>query len=115
MISKEQVSSRKNGTKFDLIKTVVSLKKAQKPGSSTHYESLLQQRQSGKCVVRKRDEGCDSPFDDEGDYDYQKDEEDRDDEIDAISISNFSKRYMSQHNSTTFGQTAVQFEDNETN
>ena len=44
MVSKEKASSRKLGAKFDLIKTVVSLKKAQKAGSSTHYESLLQQR-----------------------------------------------------------------------
>ena len=35
MISREmQASSRKNGSKFDIIKTVASLKKAQKPGSS---------------------------------------------------------------------------------
>jgi len=35
-------------------------------------------------VVRRRDEMCDSPFDDEGEN------------IDLISISNFSKRYMSE-------------------
>lgn len=109
MIGKEQASSRKNGIKFDLIKTVASLKKAQKPGSSTHYESLLQQRQSGKCVVRKRDEGNDSPFDDEGEYDVNKlggvenDGEDVEDDLDAMSISNFSKRYTTSHYSTAFG------------
>lgn len=107
MISKEQASSRKNGIKFDLIKTVISLDKAQKPGSGTHYESLLQQRQSGKCVVRKRDENNDSPFDDEGQYDIQKvlgagaeDEAD----LDGMSISNFSKRYTSRQ-STALGHT----------
>ena len=103
MVSKEQASNRKLGTKFDLIKTVVSLTQAQKPGSSTHYESLLQQRQSGKCVVRKRDEGYDSPFDDEGDFDKNPPLPVADEEMDAISISNFSKRYMSQH-STNLGE-----------
>jgi len=108
MIGKEQASSRKNGIKFDLIKTVASLKKAHRPGSSTHYESLLQQRQSGKCVVRKRDEGNDSPFDDEGEYDVNKlgledgDDDGGDGDLDAMSISNFSKRYTSQY-STAFG------------
>lgn len=43
----------------------------------------MQQRKSGKVVVRRRDEDYDSPFDDEGDY------------MDNVSISNFSKRYMS--------------------
>ena len=38
-------------------------------------------------VVRRRDEMCDSPFDDEGEN------------IDLISISNFSKRYMSEETS----------------
>lgn len=113
MVSKEQASNRKHGTKFDLIKTVVSLKKGQKQGSSTHYESLLKQRQSGKCVVRKRDEGNDSPFDDEGDYDNNPPKADGpDDELDAISISNFSKRYMSQHSTNIGGQTTVKFEHN---
>lgn len=67
MIDKEQASNRKNGTKFDLIKTVKSLKKAQEPGSNIHYEELLQKRQSGQFVMRRRDEDYDSPFDDEKD------------------------------------------------
>ena len=90
MISKEQASSRKNGTKFDIIKTVASLKKEQNVGSMTHYDSMLQQRQSGKVVVRRRDEGYDSPFDDEGDAD-----------MDHMSISNFSKKYMSESTELT--------------
>ena len=90
MIDKEQASNRKNGTKFDLIKTVKSLKKAQEPGSNIHYEELLQKRQSGQFVMRRRDEGYDSPFDDE------KDDADQVD-IEGMSISNFSKRYESQY------------------
>lgn len=38
-------------------------------------------------VVRRHDEDYDSPFDDEGEY------------MDNVSISNFSKRYMSDYDS----------------
>ena len=63
---------------------MASIEQGKNVGSSTHYESILQQRKSGKVVIRRRDEMCDSPFDDEGEN------------IDLMSISNFSKRYMSE-------------------
>ena len=72
-----------------MIQVYESLVKAQDEGSSAHYESLLKQRQAGKGVVRRRNESVDSPFDDEGNG--RGDEED----IDAMTISNFSKRYIS--------------------
>ena len=90
-INQEQASNRKNGTKFNIIKTVKSLKKAQEPGSEIHYESMLQKRQSGLHVIRRRNEGYDSPFDDEKD-DVEVDNEKKWD-LDGMSISNFSKRY----------------------
>jgi len=44
MVEKEHASSRKLGSKFDLIKTVALLENAHRPGSSVHYDSLLKQR-----------------------------------------------------------------------
>ena len=41
MVTREATSNRKAGTKFDIIKTVTSLRKAQEPGSHVHYEHLL--------------------------------------------------------------------------
>ena len=41
--------------------------------------------------MRRRDESYDSPFDDEGNYGKKKDED-----YEVMSISNFSKRYISQ-------------------
>ena len=41
MVTREATSNRKAGTKFDIIKTVNSLRKAQEPGSHVHYEHLL--------------------------------------------------------------------------
>ena len=86
-VDKEHASNRKTGTKFDLIKAVQSIQDSNKIGSDVHYDSLLQQRKSGKVVVRRHDEDYDSPFDDEGEY------------MDNVSISNFSKRYMSDYDS----------------
>ena len=69
-------------------------------------------------MVRKRDEGEDSPFDDEGDFNWRRPEEGEagagedfcGEDIDEMSISNFSKRYTSQ-NSTAMGHhAAVHFE-----
>ena len=62
--------------------------------------------------MRKRDEGEDSPFDDEGDFNWRKPEEGEagiedhgGEDIDEMTISNFSKRYTSQ-NSTAMGHHA---------
>ena len=67
-------------------------------------------------MVRKRDEGEDSPFDDEGDFNWRKPEgevagEDFcGDDFDEMSISNFSKRYTSQNTTAMGHQAAVHFE-----
>ena len=65
MVSREQASNRKNGTKFDIIKTMSNLQDQSKEGTAAHYDSMLQMRKSGQKVKRRRDESPDSPFDDE--------------------------------------------------
>ena len=92
MVSKHQASNKKAGAKFDLIKTVGALEQAQNPGSSTHYESLLKQRQEGKIVVRPRDQVFDEPFDDE----------ELPCDLDQMTIDTFNKRYLS--NSSPFSK-----------
>ena len=57
MINLEQkASNQKNKLKFDIIKSMDRIEQAQKPGSSEHYESLLQKRWSGRQVNRRRGE-----------------------------------------------------------
>lgn len=93
MVSKEHESNRKQGTKFNLIKTIAGLEQAQKPGSSIHYESMLKKRKTGKFFVRNRDSDSDTPFDDEGES-YRDGIGPTD--IDAMTLDTFNARYLSQ-------------------
>ena len=83
---------------------MANLEHEMKPGSSVHYDSMLKKRQSGKVVIRPRgeDEEDQTPFDDERDVsdsdDLLKDEH----ELDGMSISNFSKKYLSQSSHSPF-------------
>ena len=108
MINKEHASSKKNGTKFDIIQTMAYIEQEMKPGSSLHYDSMLKKRQSGKVVIRPRgeDEEDQTPFDDEGQVSDPEIHMDNENELDGMSISNFSKKYLSQSSHSPFNAAA---------